>query len=202
MSDGDRRSRSGLGLSERAQSLEEALKQIQQGTDEKDAVVDDKINQLCRDFLEDCDEDDQTTGVQRLREIAARAGVQLPPVPGDTQPSMPAVRPDDESGPTTERPVLDAAKPRTEHIIVVEDDGDIRDQLAEALREHGYNVRVAVDGIDALEKIFRWSVLPDLVILDIGLPYISGVGVKACVESEMHLRGLPPIPIAVITAGT
>jgi DNA-binding NtrC family response regulator len=106
-------------------------------------------------------------------------------------------RPDDESGPSTIRPVVDAEVPRMEHVLIVEDDADIRETLADAIRAEGYDVRVAVDGLDALDKILKTSTPPDCVLLDIGLPYLPGNGVKAAVYTT-HLCGLPMI---VITCG-
>ncbi|MEJ7728235.1 MAG: response regulator [Polyangiaceae bacterium] len=121
---------------------------------------------------------------------------------GKKPPSKPPpVRPADDSGPTTERPPLDANKPRTEHVLVVDDDADIREIIAEELAEEGYNVRTGADGIEALIKAVRTSVLPDLLILDVGLPFLTGPSVKACLDTEMELRGLPPIPILFITGG-
>lgn len=191
--------------SEHAQSLEDTLAEIQKATESRGAETKANVDAAVVKVLEDADDADDTTGIRNLRELAEREGLTLPPAPGDTIRSMPAVTPPPpppDSSPATLRPKLDADKPRTEHVIIVEDDGDIRDTLAGELRDHGYDVRVAINGLEALDKIFRSSVLPDLIILDIGLPFLTGAAVKAAVETEMYMRGMPPIPIAIITAGT
>lgn len=194
--------RDGSKLSERAKSLEEELAEIQKTTESRGAAAKAAVDATLAQFLDD--DDDQTTGMRNLREKAAQEGWTMPPgegSPGDTQPSMPAVRLEDEStGPSTQRPKLDAHTPRTEHVLVVDDEPDIRDTLAQILTEEGYDVRTAGDGAEALFKALRSTVLPDLILLDIGLPYVTGLEVKAALEAVMLERQLPPIPILFITA--
>jgi DNA-binding response OmpR family regulator len=70
--------------------------------------------------------------------------------------------------------VVDAAVPREKprRILVVDDDHEVADGLAEILREYGHEVFVAHDAAEALERI---SVLePDAAIIDIGLAGVSG----------------------------
>lgn len=57
-------------------------------------------------------------------------------------------------------------------ILLVDDDRDLLDVTSYALRREGFNVIVATDGIEALR---RWkNDLPDLVVLDVGLPRLNG----------------------------
>ncbi|WP_068922759.1 response regulator transcription factor [Planobispora rosea] len=58
------------------------------------------------------------------------------------------------------------------NILVVEDDTDIRDLIVLQLRQDGHQVRTASSGPEALAAIERQP--PDVVILDWGLPYLSG----------------------------
>ena len=60
----------------------------------------------------------------------------------------------------------------TADILLVEDDDSTREFLAENLRGHGYTVRLATDGADALRQ---WDAQrPDIVLLDLGLPDMDG----------------------------
>ena len=78
------------------------------------------------------------------------------------------------------------------HIVVVDDDAQIRQLAAKLLREHGYRVTTAGDGRG------MWSVLDagmiDLVLLDIMLP--GGNGLDLCRE----IRGKSGVPIIMLTA--
>ncbi len=78
-------------------------------------------------------------------------------------------------------------------ILVVEDDNDIQEYLKELLLDNGYSVKLASDGIEAL-KIIR-KAAPDLVVLDLGLPKISGDAV--CMEIR---KEYPHLPIVILTA--
>ncbi len=57
-------------------------------------------------------------------------------------------------------------------VLVVDDNVDSADSLGELLRMSGYHVRVAHDGVAALEAVH--SLRPDVVLLDIGLPGLDG----------------------------
>jgi CheY-like chemotaxis protein len=97
----------------------------------------------------------------------------------------------DDAEPDTKRhEAIDAQRPRSEHIVVADDDEDIREVLAMILREHGYVVRTAEDGVDALEKVLGDSVPPDLLLLDMWMPKLNGDGVAAAI-STTHLVGMP-----------
>jgi len=61
---------------------------------------------------------------------------------------------------------------RTEHILVVDDFKDNRDLFEYFLSRQGFRVTLASDGQDALDKAFELQ--PDLVVMDISLPVLSG----------------------------
>lgn len=109
-----------------------------------------------------------------------------------------------EDEPTTLRPedvVRELATPRSEHVLVVDDDPAIVAALVEILKDEGYSVRSASDGVEALDKILRTSVPPDLVLLDMGLPYLSGAGVLAALDTT-RLSGLPVLFITAAAPHT
>lgn len=67
-------------------------------------------------------------------------------------------------------------------ILIVEDDRGIREYLRELLTSEGYSVTTAPDGTTALEKLDKTP--PDLVILDLKLPDISGESVCRTINKE------------------
>jgi DNA-binding response OmpR family regulator len=81
---------------------------------------------------------------------------------------------------------------RSPRVLVVEDDDAIAQVLQRSLRMEGYEVRVADDGIAALDQAHAF--LPDLVILDLGLPRLDGI------EVAKQLRQSDDVPILVLTA--
>jgi DNA-binding response OmpR family regulator len=81
---------------------------------------------------------------------------------------------------------------RQPRVLVVEDDEAIAQVLQRSLRMEGYEVRVAGDGVTALEQAH--SFLPDVVILDLGLPRLDGI------EVARTLRQTDDVPILVLSA--
>ncbi len=82
-----------------------------------------------------------------------------------------------------------AGSPR---VLVVEDDGDIADVLRRSLGMEGYEVRVAGDGVAALDEAGVFE--PDAVVLDLGLPKLDGI------EVCRRLRAAGDVPILMLTA--
>ncbi|MDP3998950.1 MAG: response regulator transcription factor [bacterium] len=74
-------------------------------------------------------------------------------------------------------------------ILVVEDDKDLQEYLRDFFLENDYLVDGAYEGSKALRKVE--DSLPDIVVLDLGLPDISGETV--CRELKKHYPGLPVI---------
>ncbi|HWF72941.1 MAG TPA: response regulator transcription factor [Solirubrobacteraceae bacterium] len=81
---------------------------------------------------------------------------------------------------------------RPPRVLVVEDDEAIAQVLQRSLRMEGYDVRIADDGIIALDVAHAF--LPDLVILDLGLPRMDGIDVAKT------MRETDDVPILVLTA--
>ena len=82
-------------------------------------------------------------------------------------------------------------------LFVVEDDAMIRDMLSRRLQHEGYQVITAVNGAVAIMR--ARSEHPDLVLMDMGLPLISGY------QATARLKALPEtwtIPIIALTAFT
>ena len=77
-------------------------------------------------------------------------------------------------------------------ILLVEDEESFIDALTIGLKKEGFRVEVARDGMEALAKFD--SVRPDLVLLDVMLPKISGIDVCR------QLRKKSQVPIIMVTA--
>ncbi|HEV2282482.1 MAG TPA: response regulator transcription factor [bacterium] len=77
-------------------------------------------------------------------------------------------------------------------ILVVDDEPHIVELVRYNLTQEGFAVDVAYDGHDAIEK--ARAAPPDLVILDLMLPYVDGL------EVCRHLRRETPVPILMLTA--
>lgn len=78
-------------------------------------------------------------------------------------------------------------------ILVVEDDPEIQQYLSEFLRDNGFEVDTASDGKQALDQLKK--LLPDLVILDLGLPIIPGEEVAARIRESYD-----DLPIIILSA--
>jgi two-component system KDP operon response regulator KdpE len=82
---------------------------------------------------------------------------------------------------------------RVQHILIVEDDEPLRRMIRQALTFAGYDVQEAGNGLHALRVIDSHP--PDVVILDLGLPIISGQTVLAEIAAHAHTREIPVIVI-------
>jgi two-component system KDP operon response regulator KdpE len=76
-------------------------------------------------------------------------------------------------------------------ILVVDDEPQIGRVLRMGLKTHGYDVRVAADGLSALETFNDWR--PDLVVTDLSMPNLDGL------ELCRRLRKLSQLPIIVLS---
>jgi len=81
-----------------------------------------------------------------------------------------------------------------EHVLVVEDQQDIRDLVAFILESAGYRVSTANNGALALEHVARETI--DVVLLDMRMPVMDG---WAFAQAYRQLAG-PHAPIVVLTA--
>jgi two-component system response regulator RegX3 len=77
-------------------------------------------------------------------------------------------------------------------VLVVDDEESYRQALASGLNREGFAVECAGDGHEALRLFHR--IHPDLVLLDVMLPDLSGI------ELCQQMRALKPVPIIMVTA--
>ena len=77
-------------------------------------------------------------------------------------------------------------------ILVIEDDLDVLSVIMKHLNFQGYEIIVATDGMEGLKRLESGGY--DLVITDIVMPYVSGVGVISALKEKR-----PHIPVIAIT---
>jgi DNA-binding response OmpR family regulator len=80
-------------------------------------------------------------------------------------------------------------------ILVAEDDAGIRNSLTEALRDEGFAVQTATDGMKALELMERTP--PALVLLDLMMPNMTGWQLLGAMANRKELAH---VPVFVTTA--
>jgi len=109
-------------------------------------------------------------------QASARAGVELPTESrATTVPTKPAIRP---AGPS-----------RGKYILVVDDSPSVRRVVGNMLKQNGWEVQAARDGVEALEMITQET--PAAVLLDIEMPRMDGYELMATVRAQEQYRTLP-----------
>jgi DNA-binding response OmpR family regulator len=83
-------------------------------------------------------------------------------------------------------------------ILIVDDTPENLHVLGDLLEQHGYEVRVASNGLEALENAFT-NPPPDLILLDIMMPDIDGYEVCRRLKAEERSRDIPVIFITALT---
>jgi CheY-like chemotaxis protein len=76
-------------------------------------------------------------------------------------------------------------------VLLVEDDRFLRRAGEAALRQRGYEVRVAADGEEALQKV--QAEVPDLILLDLLMPKLTGIEVLRALRTADATRAVPVV---------
>jgi CheY-like chemotaxis protein len=84
-------------------------------------------------------------------------------------------------------------------VMVVEDDGDIREALADVLSDNGYRTLMARDGAEALVVLRSGAERPAAIVLDLMMPVMDGWQFR---EEQMKHATLSRIPVVLLTAGS
>lgn len=82
-------------------------------------------------------------------------------------------------------------------VLIVEDDTDIREALQSYLEMHGYAVRVARHGKEALQEL-ELAPRPALILLDMSMPVMDGHRLLTARKDSDALQG---VPVVIISAG-
>jgi putative two-component system response regulator len=75
--------------------------------------------------------------------------------------------------------------------LVVDDSRVMREALAQDLTELGYEVRTAVDGAEAMRAVT--AAQPDLVVSDVAMPGLDGIGLCRALKNDPSLRFIPVV---------
>jgi len=84
-------------------------------------------------------------------------------------------------------------EPQRLRVLVADDDRDAVETLLELLRDEGHEVRGVYTGLDVLDSVRDFA--PDAVLLDIGMPHVSGYEVAR--ELRVRYASARPALIAV-----
>jgi CheY-like chemotaxis protein len=80
-------------------------------------------------------------------------------------------------------------------VLVVEDEQDLRDGLAEVLRDEGHEVETAENGAEGLDRARQFR--PEVILLDLMMPVMNG---WQFLESQQLDPALSRIPVIVVSA--
>src|SRR4051812_36836132 len=89
------------------------------------------------------------------------------------------------------------AVPQPRRVLVVDDEPDIRESVADVLTSAGYLVDMAPHGLAALEQIRRQPV--DLVLIDLMMPVMDGWAFRKQVRSDPLTAHVPVVAVSAIT---
>lgn len=87
------------------------------------------------------------------------------------------------------------------HVLVVEDDPDIRLTVADCLEFDGWEVVQACDGIDALEALEAHP-LPAAILLDLMMPRMDGRAFLARLRADPRFAAIPVIIMTAMTSAS
>ena len=93
------------------------------------------------------------------------------------------------------RPETGGCPPRRRKVLIVEDNELNMKLFNDLLVAHGYDTLQSRDGVEALALARRHR--PDLILMDIQLPKISGLEVTRRLKQDLELQ---PIPVIAVTA--
>lgn len=85
-------------------------------------------------------------------------------------------------------------------VLIVEDDADVRETMAEVLESEGFAVQSAREGREALE-LLHGGARPDLILLDLMMPGMNGWELRAELDQQRDLAAIPVIVVSAMDPG-
>jgi CheY-like chemotaxis protein/energy-coupling factor transporter ATP-binding protein EcfA2 len=132
------------------------------------------------------------TGMTSIEELVRVLGERIHDEPGHAAnngagPAVPASR-----ACATAAPAPAASRPDgSARVLVADDDPQMRRLIRSILAREGFAIEEAADGLDALDRIEQGGI--DLVVLDVEMPRLDGLGVLEELRAQMRTAGLPVI---------
>ncbi len=81
-----------------------------------------------------------------------------------------------------------------EFVLIVDDDSEIRQLLCTMLNMMGYSTSEAVNGLDALDKVYEQ--MPDAIILDVMMPQMDGITLCKALRQDVDMAYIPIIMLS------
>lgn len=75
------------------------------------------------------------------------------------------------------------------HVLVVDDELEVRETLGALLEDEGFGVALAQDGVDALQLVDRLSHL-DVIVCDLDMPRLDGTGLVRALRRRGHQQAV------------
>jgi CheY-like chemotaxis protein len=88
------------------------------------------------------------------------------------------------------------ASERVRTVLLIDDDPVVTSMYGKMLREQGFDVEIAGNGEEGLEAVRRR--MPDVVLLDLDMPKVSGISWLKTIRSRVRSKNLP---VVILTAG-
>jgi len=89
------------------------------------------------------------------------------------------------------------ARPPQCPLLIVEDDADLRDMMAQLLTIEGYRAAVVANGRDALEYLLRGD-RPHVILLDLMMPVMDGWEFRRNQEADPSLADIPVVILSAL----
>src|SRR5262245_22766362 len=83
-------------------------------------------------------------------------------------------------------------------ILVVEDDGDLREMMAQLLFLEGFDPLVARDGLEAFDALHTRAPLPHVIVLDMMMPRMDGWMFCRLRDREPNLAAIPLVVLSAV----
>jgi DNA-binding response OmpR family regulator len=84
----------------------------------------------------------------------------------------------------------------TDRVLLVEDDDDIREAVGDCLRERGYDVVTAANGLIARDWLRSAGILPNVILLDLMMPVMDGWQFRS---EQLRDGALAAIPVIILS---